>query len=231
MVNRANRTAIISGVSPRRSKGRQLPAGNPWIEAAPDPADLAAEAPAAGPAVPEASGPTQPQSRGVTPPPAGNRLPQRPVDEDSRLWVLGTHGGAGETLLADLLPGATPADHGWPVLTSGAAPRVVLIARTHARGLTSAQRALIEWASGVAHVELLGLVFNADAPGKLPRVLSDQATRLGGGAPRVWQLPWHDGWRYGDTDASAAPRGARKVLDELTLLSSGNLPLSSNKQR
>ncbi|MCY1237464.1 hypothetical protein D9M72_501620 [compost metagenome] len=68
------------------------------------------------------------------------------------------------------------------------------------RGLKAAQGALIQWASGAAPIaDLLGLAVLADAPGKLPKPLRDFAALIGGGAPRLWMLPWVESWRQGET--------------------------------
>ena len=86
------------------------------------------------------------------------------------VWWLGAHGGAGESTLEELFSGSRAADHSWPLTAAERPPaRVVLVARTHARGLRAAQSAIREWAAGDAQVLLLGLVLIADAPGRLPR--------------------------------------------------------------
>lgn len=52
--------------------------------------------------------------------------------------------------------------------------RVLLVARTHASGLRTAQAVVRQWAAGVpANVRLLGLV--ADASGKRPKPLKEPA--------------------------------------------------------
>ncbi|MEU8132473.1 DUF6668 family protein [Streptodolium elevatio] len=150
-------------------------------------------------------GPSQP-GRGRVPPPVSGGLPlwtprHGPV---GGWWWVACHGGAGTTTLALAAGGSDAERRGWP--NAERPPRVpaVLVARTHARGLTAAQEAAQQWASGaVPGVELLGLVAIADAPGKLPKVLRDALRFVAGGVPRVWQVPWVEEWRTG----TPPPRG------------------------
>lgn len=130
-------------------------------------------------------------------------------------WIVGTHGGAGETTLAQLLPDAIATGHRWPV--GGLGAPVILAARTHMPGLLAAQRAVMEWASGSAPVALAGIVLVADAPGKLPRPLRDFAQVVTGGAPNTWSLPWVEDWRLGiPPDRATAPGPIRTVLEDIT---------------
>jgi hypothetical protein len=138
------------------------------------------------------------------------------------VWWVGAHGGAGETTLAQLVPGSRAAGHAWPQLTVPAedgalAPtKVVLTARSNVSGLTAAQRAATEWAAGgVAGVELLGLVIIADAPGRLPRPLKDLTALVAGGVPRVWHLPWSEAWRVGEVEQTTSPKELRRLLADV----------------
>lgn len=156
--------------------------------------------------------PTAPQE-GVQALPGG--LPFRPRRLPAALWLVGAHGGAGESTLAGLIEGAMPADHGWPQVSSDVAARVVLVARTHAAGLAAAQRALTQWAAGqVAGVELLGLVLVQDAPGRLPKELRQLAAVVEGGAPQVWHVPWVEDVRRGALEVSW-PKSVREMANEL----------------
>jgi hypothetical protein len=163
------------------------------------------------------TGPAMPQ-RGVPSP--KNGLPVRVRAERPTPWWLGTHGGAGESTLAGLVPSSGAADHAWPL------PRdvddvqpVVLVARTSLRGLESARVAATQWAAGdVLGVELIGLVLMADAPGRLPRALRDLARQVSGGVPRVWSVPWVEAWRSGD---DAAPHALSVLQRDLATLLPG----------
>jgi len=101
-----------------------------------------------------------------------------------------------------------------------ASARVVLTARSNLRGLRAAQVAATQWASGlVPHVQVLGLVVIADAPGRLPRPLREYAQLVSGGVPRTWTLPWIETWRLGETpELATSPREVRRLVDELTAL-------------
>jgi hypothetical protein len=150
--------------------------------------------------------------------------PRRNIDVPrgaATIWWLGVHGGAGETTLAQLLEGSWETGHAWPHSNGQPTelPHVILVARTNARGLRAAQLAAIEWASGSVAVQLHGLVFVADAPGRLPKPLRDFAHIVAGGVPRVWRLPWVEAWRLGEpVSANTAPKAVTDVLDDLRAL-------------
>ena len=157
--------------------------------------------------------------RGMVEPDTADRLGQATMTGTATLWVLGTHGGAGESRVADLLDGARATGHHWPVTDKGPAPKVLLVCRADMRGLTSAQAALTQWASGAApDVELLGLAVLADAPGKTPKPLRDFAAIIGGGAPRLWTLPWVESWRHADTATPPAAREYQRFIADLAAL-------------
>jgi hypothetical protein len=165
------------------------------------------------------TGPTSPQ-RGV---PVPDQVDQLRVIEQARpaeLWWLGVHGGSGESSLAGLVPEWPEAGHGWPRTATPGPDRVVLVARSNARGLKAAQAAIMQWASGqVPSIEVLGLVVIADAPGRLPRPIRDLAQVVSGGVPRTWNVPWVETWRLGEPLALAdAPREVRRLFDELRVI-------------
>jgi hypothetical protein len=92
----------------------------------------------------------------------------------------------------------------------------VLVARTHAHGLTAARSAVREWAAGDAPVLLLGLALIADAPGRLPHELRQLADLVAGGVAAVWWLPWIEAWRVGEPPASHnAPKVVGRLLQDL----------------
>lgn len=188
---------------------------NPWVSrpAAGEPAQetLAVAAPPAAPI----SAPL----RGMVQPDAADRLAARSMAGTARLWVVGTHGGAGESRIADLIEFARSTDHCWPVLTSGGKPRVLLVCRADMRGLTTARNALTQWASGAApQTDLLGLAVLADAPGKTPKALRDFAALVSGGAPRLWTLPWVDAWRHTDATELPTVREYQRFITDVTAL-------------
>lgn len=150
-------------------------------------------------------GPSHPLERGVDPLSRGGLGFRRTDLPDAAWWWVGCHGGAGASTLSAAVPGgAEPGEPKWPVHTTPCRVRVLLVARTHARGLHAAQEAATQWASGaVPHVDLLGLVAVADAPGKLPRPLRDALRFVAGGVPRLWHVPWIEAWRLGQAPHSA----------------------------
>jgi hypothetical protein len=165
------------------------------------------------------TGAARPQ-KGIAVPDAADRLPRRYMSGSATLWVVGVHGGAGESTVTRLIDGSRPTEHAWPVIEGAEMPpRVLLVCRSNLNGLESARRALIEWTSPQApQVELLGLAVLADAPGKLPKPLRDLATIVGGGAPRLWHLPWVEAWRTGTVDADLVPRETRKFITDINSL-------------
>jgi hypothetical protein len=159
---------------------------------------------------------------GVVLPGPRERLPRRHLDPDEEVavWWLGVHGGAGESTLEELFVGSRAAGHHWP-LTGADRPaaQVVLVARTHARGLKAAQSAMREWAAGHVRVRVLGLVLIADAPGRLPHELRELAQLIAGGVSAVWWLPWSEAWRVGEPPAPRnAPKVVRRLLEDLRTL-------------
>ncbi|MGH2886494.1 MAG: DUF6668 family protein [Solirubrobacteraceae bacterium] len=147
------------------------------------------------------------------------------------VWWLGAHGGAGESTLEELFSASSAAEHSWPLSAAECPPaRVVLVARTHARGLVAAQSAIREWAAGDAEVLLLGLVLIADAPGRLPRGLRRLADLVAGGVPAVWSLPWIEAWRVGEPPAlHNAPKVVRQLLDDLRALTEAAVSVNANR--
>ena len=92
--------------------------------------------------------PAAPQP-GVPVPDTADRLPRVQQGGVATIWWVGVHGGAGESTLASLGGRTRAAGHAWPMThTRGTFHRVALVARTNYVGLTAAQRAATEWASG-----------------------------------------------------------------------------------
>lgn len=188
---------------------------NPWLSRPIAPATPTPEI-RPRPATPTTQGPSAPQ-RGV---PAPDRVDQLGVWDQhaiADLWVLGAHGGAGESTLASLAPGWREAGRYWPRPVSGERSNVILTARSNARGLRAAQSAIRQWAAGlVPFADVVGLVVVADAPGRLPRPLRDLLQVVGGGVPRTWLVPWVEAWRLGEPlTHQSSPREAQRLVAEL----------------
>lgn len=173
-------------------------------------------------------GPLTPQP-GVPRPEDG--LPVRPTGFGPKLWVVGAHGGSGESTVAQLHYSWWHTGHSWPEVL-GDDRDAILVARTSAWGLLAAQAALAQWAaSGAGNVALLGLVLIADTPGRLPRPLRELAELVAGGAPRVWTLPWIEAWRIGEPPTVRSHPRARALVDELLAVgASAAHAHSSNKK-
>ncbi|MFF2842432.1 DUF6668 family protein [Paenarthrobacter sp. NPDC057981] len=158
-----------------------------------------------------------------------DRLSSRIMSGTTALWVVGSHGGAGESRTADLMDGARPTGHCWPVLQNGTKPRVLLVCRADMRGLTTAQGALTQWVSGATPaVDLIGLAVLADAPGKTPKALRDFTNIVGGGAPRLWTLPWVAEWRHGDYTPTPTAREYQRFITDVTALVTKTNPSTSH---
>jgi len=187
---------------------------HPWLPAIPQ----QQEAPPP-PVRRELPRPAAPQP-GVPAPDQADRLPRRDVNRPAPLWWLGVHGGAGESTLAQLVPGSRAAGHAWPIGYNGAPTNVVLVARSNASGLGAAQRAAIEWAAGtLPSVNLVGLVIVADAPGKLPKPLRELAHLVSGGVPQSWHVPWIEAWRLGEApELEHAPKDVRALIAAVNAL-------------
>lgn len=193
---------------------------NPWVRKPPgeEPAPVIVEPP--GTTGPKPASVTAPQD-GVPVPDQADRLPQRKTPHGATVWWLGVTGGAGESTLASLARGSRSADHAWPIPENrGSLCRVALVARTNYAGLAAAQRAAIEWASGVLGdaVRVDGLVLIPDMPGRMPKELRHLAQVVSGGLPHTWSLPWVDAWRFGPLDPAAdLPKEFHALLADLHL--------------
>jgi hypothetical protein len=198
---------------------------NPWVTSPARPENASEEAPDTH--TPPAAVISAPL-RGMIEPDAADRLARRTMTGTATLWITGAHGGAGESRIAGLLDGARATDHCWPVLHEGSNPRVLLVCRADISGLTAARSALTQWASGATpEVDLLGLAVLADAPGKTPKALRDFAAIVGGGAPRLWTLPWVEAWRHGDTTAPPKARDYQRFITDIAALTN-NTPRTTH---
>jgi len=201
--------------------------GSRWIQAVNGPPETVESAPVAVARAPH--GPAHPQ-KGVRRRAGSGILDRQNVEgTPASLWILGTHGGAGEATISSLLAGSVAASHAWPVREESAVPpgadRVLLVCRSNAKGLRSAQAAAIEWASGEFPLALAGLVILADAPTKLPKDLLDLTTIVSGAVPHTWLMPWVEEWRRGLTpDVAELPRQVRNVLSDIQLHTAAQTP-------
>ena len=201
---------------------------NPWLRgtetAEPEPPELDEEPTRIRAAV-SATGPTQPQALASVPAPDQvDQLPSLVPVKPAVLWIVGAHGGAGESSIAGLDDLWDEGRHAWPAGPTHEHRAVVIAARSNAHGLLKAQAAARQWAAGmVPGVTLLGLVVVADAPGRMPRPLRDLRQLVAGAYPRVWDLPWIETWRRGGTIApESQPRELAQLREDLYALLNQN---------
>lgn len=155
---------------------------------------------------------------GVTPPDPAVRLPARDVAPVDRPWLVGVTGGAGASTLAVLL-GLPECPRAWPV--SDDREQVLLVARSNHAGIAATRTAASEWASGIAAVDVIGVVFVADAPGRLPPPLARQIRITASVLPRSWRLPWVSAWRAGPPDPDRMPAAVSRLRIELSTITNG----------
>lgn len=156
----------------------------------------------------------------TVPPPANPVLGRVRMGERSPLlWVVGTHGGAGASSVAAAITDADECERAWPMTTSPMnPPRVLLVARTHRRGLDTAANAVQEWASGaVSWTHLLGLLLVDDAP-RVPPEVRPQIDQLLRATPHGWHLGWQPAWRHLPSHDRPLNRSARRTVHHITNL-------------
>ncbi|MFD8740501.1 hypothetical protein ACFV06_37075 [Streptomyces sp. NPDC059618] len=137
---------------------------------------------------------------------AQEQPPRRP-EEELRLaprvrqfsWIA-THGGAGSSTLATVF-GGHDAGRDWPRPDRGEPASVLLVGRTHAAGLDAVSHTLDIFRRGDAPpgLDLDAIVLVADAPGRLPRQLT-QRIKVINSVIDVYRVPWMPAWRTGDLD-------------------------------
>ncbi|MEV6133681.1 DUF6668 family protein [Streptomyces violaceusniger] len=163
------------------------------------------------------TGPAAPQGAGVPRPERALPVTRPRPDDGLAWWWLGVHGGAGVSTLERAVPGGRDSGRAWPA--TGEPEPVVLVARSSAHGLGAAQNAAQQWASRmVTGVDLLGLVVVADAPGRRPRILRDRVRLVSGAVPRLWEIPWVEPWRLGETYLPQLPKECVSLARDLNRL-------------
>jgi hypothetical protein len=159
-------------------------------------------------------------------------LPRGPGSAAVGLYWVAAHGGAGVSLLTELVENTATLGARWPVPPSGRLP-VVLVARTSHAGLEALRDAAIDYATGgLPQLDVVAWAVIRDAPGKLPAALREQMNHLAGAAPVddrgrgvLWDLPWVEEWRLGlprdhtgrhRPSLQTAPRDYRRFATYLT---------------
>lgn len=132
-------------------------------------------------------------------------------EKTDRLCVVGAHGGAGTSTVADLIDGVDCKTF-WPVTNDLTPHECVVVARTDWAGLHAAKAVARQWASGcVPAVELRGLILVPDRPGRLPRPLVDLAEHVAGGYATVWHMGWLSELRLGGQPTKLPRETARWI--------------------
>ncbi|MDN6303064.1 MAG: hypothetical protein L0K12_00845 [Brevibacterium aurantiacum] len=131
-----------------------------------------------------------------------------------RVALVGLHGGAGvstlETLLGDdvvdagtRMPAVNPYVPG--------RPRVLLVARTHDRGLSMAEEVTTAWSHReLPDLDVIGLVLVDDGP-KLTAAMRQSVSRLLRMTPHGWHIPWVEAWRTSATPSLSGVRLPRTI--------------------
>jgi hypothetical protein len=218
-VDRTRQIRTNALASSRRSdQSNRIAAGNPWLPHL-EPSSEPAETPGVPEIVAPAPPPLTPQP-GVAAPDPADQLPRRTLTREELLvpvWWVGGHGGAGETTLARLHANSRAANHAWPISPDpDRRAHTILVARTNHSGLSAAQTALRDWASGSVDADLGGLVLIADAPGRLPKELRALEQLVASAAPgTTWRIPWENEWRLGRISAERPSRQLQQLLHHL----------------
>ncbi|MEW6920265.1 MULTISPECIES: DUF6668 family protein [Trueperella] len=159
---------------------------------------------------------------GISPEDAGAcALPVVLSDHHEDIVLVGAHGGAGTSTLAQLT-GLIDGGHRWPV-SAPVANRVLVVARTHMAGLQAAQAAALRVYSGaVRGVEVVGAVLVADVPGRrLPRQLSEVMRAVKAAYPKAIEVGWIDDLRFGVVPDRFSRPVSRAIEEMQTLNKAG----------
>lgn len=128
--------------------------------------------------------------------------------------LVGLHGGAGVSNLNALL-GDSVVDAGTQMPAANpyvpGRPRVLLVARTHARGLSAAEEITTAWSHReLPDLDVIGLVLVDDGP-KLSAATRQAVSRLLRMTPHGWHIPWVEAWRTTSTPSLSGVRLPRTI--------------------
>lgn len=164
----------------------------------------------------EVTGPSSP----VHPPRSGAETPSALVREEHEISpagvvaLVGLHGGAGVSTLASLI-GQGVVDAGTSIPAANpylpSRPRVLLVARSHVRGLAAAEEVTTAWSHReLPDLDVLGLIVVDDGP-KLSPATRQSVSRLLRMTPHGWHIPWVEAWRTSSTPSLSGVRMPRIV--------------------
>lgn len=195
---------------------------NPLLEAKEEPApeapDLSDELLSGQPVV---AGPAEPRMPAQRSSAARASWPRVKVAPGGLVTVAGLHGGAGTSTVASLFGGETvDAGAGWPSPGGWQRPlptlNVVMVARTHRRGLELADDFARSWnADELPDSRLLGLILVDDGP-KLWDQQRRSIKRLLKMTPLGAHIPWVESWRVQPPETEKLPRRIQRITQEFT---------------
>ncbi|MFF2088609.1 hypothetical protein ACFVVM_32900 [Nocardia sp. NPDC058176] len=113
-------------------------------------------------------------------------------------WLLGAHGGAGVSTLAQMMAPLGDCHRRWPLGRGGESPLVVIVVRETIPGLVQAHSLLRQYHCGMAGpgARLLGMISVANRPGRSSRSIRRYLDLVQQLVPEQgrWQLDWQDEW-------------------------------------
>ncbi|MGV9661989.1 hypothetical protein ACWDUL_19940 [Nocardia niigatensis] len=194
-----------AGPTSRPSAAWRPLGGGEWRSGAEHSGPPAADQPGApAPGYFEADPPNQPAPAAPPVPMWHRSVPNRPP-RPPLVWLVGVHGGAGVSSLAASLSWAGDAGQRWPARIGLAgdldSPLVVLVGRSHLRGVNALHRALLAHQARAtpAGSQVVGVVTVSDSARPLPIPVAQRREEMEGLAvalgARTWRLGWLEQWR------------------------------------
>ncbi|HCT80706.1 MAG TPA: hypothetical protein DGT23_29890 [Micromonosporaceae bacterium] len=126
------------------------------------------------------------------------------------LWNLrwlACHGGAGVSTLIGLTGVGHDAGASWPAADPAGPVPVVLVCRASATGTARAAAAIEQSraVAGLKHIDLLGLVVVAAAPGAVSPHVSARLLLMAGWVRHHWWIGWQDAYVTADDPRTVGP--------------------------
>lgn len=125
-----------------------------------------------------------------------------PASYPPAFWLVGAHGGAGCSVLAEMLAPAGDAGQQWPAADEY--PLCVVVARATVRDLERAHQVVLQALQNkIGAAQLLGLAVVHQVPGKLPKLVRGKLEVLQTVTP-VWELDYIPGLQVVGSEPLAA---------------------------
>ena len=103
------------------------------------------------------------------------------------LWLVAAHGGAGCTMLSEMLAFCGDAGQVWPIHDEYRF--CVVVAKSTMRGLERAHQVVLQGLHTLDEITIIGVIIIADAVGKLPKALINKLEVIEK-LVTVWQIPY-----------------------------------------